>query len=573
VAETLNLSQLRGYKTGGTIHLVINNQIGFTTTPSDARSSMYATDVARMIGAPIFHVNGDDPEACVRVARLALDYRQVFNKDVVIDVLCYRVHGHNESDEPTYTQPLLYQKIEAKRSIRKIYTETLLRRGEMPPDEAEKMLEDYRDRLQDAFERTKEIGDRDPVKAMEVVRERKEQIPKPEKVDTGAPLETLVAVVEALGKLPPNFNIHKKLARQFEKRGQLFEEKKIDWAFAEALAFGSLLTEGTPIRLSGQDSRRATFSQRHAVLYDQASGDEYIPLNHVQEQQARLLAFDSLLSEYAVCGFEYGYSVADPAALVIWEAQFGDFVNGAQIVFDQFISAAEEKWGQRSSLVVLLPHSFEGQGPEHSSARLERFLQLCAEENMIVANFTTPANYYHALRRQIKREVRKPLVVMAPKSLLRHPMVISTPEELTQGTVQELIPATTDPSTAERLVFCSGKVYYDLVQVVEGQEGIGAKVAVARLEQYYPFPEEDIRAELERYKGVQEVVWLQEEPANMGAWTFVRYRFDDLLEGIYDDCKHRIKYVGRAASASPATGSAKVHQQEQDRILRQALGL
>lgn len=573
VAETLNLSQLRGYKTGGTIHLVINNQIGFTTTPSDARSSMYATDIARMIGAPIFHVNGDDPEACVRVARLALDYRQVFNKDVVIDLLCYRVHGHNESDEPTYTQPLLYKKIEAKRSIRKIYTETLLRRGEMQPDEAEKMLEDYRDRLQDAFERTKELGEQDPEKAMEVVRQRKQQIRTPKTVETGASREALEAVARALSNIPSNFNIHRKLARQFEKRTQLFEERKVDWAFAEALAFGTLLLEGRTIRLSGQDSRRGTFSHRHAVLYDQLTGDEYIPLNHIQEQQAKLLVFDSLLSEYAVCGFEYGYSVADPSALVIWEAQFGDFVNGAQIVFDQFISAAEEKWGQRSSLVVLLPHSFEGQGPEHSSARLERFLQLCAEENMIVANLTTPANYFHALRRQVMREVKKPLIVMAPKSLLRHPMAVSTPEELMQGTVREFIPASADPAKAERLVLCSGKVYYDLIHAIEGHEGLGEKIAVARLEQLYPFPEEDVKAELERYKGVKEVVWLQEEPANMGAWMFLRYRFDELLEVVHGDCKHRIKYAGRDASASPAAGSAKVHQLEQDRIIRQALGL
>jgi multifunctional 2-oxoglutarate metabolism enzyme len=572
VAETLNLSQLRGYKTGGTIHLVINNQIGFTTTPADARSSMYATDIARMIQAPIFHVNGDDPEACVRVARLALDYRQVFNKDVVIDLLCYRVHGHNEGDEPTYTQPLLYRKIEKKRLVRKLYTESLLRKGEMQPDEAEKMLEDYRDRLQEAFDSTKELEGRDAAQTMELIRKRKEQAPKAGKVETGASREELEAVVQALVNFPEGFNAHKKLARQFERRDKLFlEEKKIDWAYAEALAFGSLLAEGTTVRLSGQDSRRATFSQRHAVLYDQETGEEFIPLNYVKEGQAKLLVFDSLLSEYAVCGFEYGYSVADPSALVIWEAQFGDFGNGAQIVFDQFMSAAEEKWGQRSSLVLLLPHSYEGQGPEHSSARLERFLQLCAEENLIVANFTTPANYFHALRRQVKREPRKPLVVMAPKSLLRHPMVVSTPEDLMQGTVQEVIPAEADPAKAERLVFCSGKVYYDLVQGLDAVEASKDKVAIARLEQYYPFPEEEVRAELERYRGAKDVLWVQEEPANMGAWTFLRYRFDDLLEAIHGDCKHRVKYVGRAASASPASGSAKVHQLHQERIVREAL--
>ncbi|HET6566439.1 MAG TPA: multifunctional oxoglutarate decarboxylase/oxoglutarate dehydrogenase thiamine pyrophosphate-binding subunit/dihydrolipoyllysine-residue succinyltransferase subunit, partial [Rhodothermales bacterium] len=574
VAETLNLSQLRGYKTGGTIHLVINNQIGFTTTPTDARSSTYATDLARMIQAPIFHVNGDDPESCVRVARLALDYRQVFNKDVVVDLLCYRVHGHNEADEPMFTQPILYQKIEAKRSVRKLYTETLLRRGEMPPDEAEQILDDYRNRLQEAFDRTKELPDRDAAEAMALVRKRKEQMGRPKRVETGAPLETLQAVVDTLNRFPPGFHVHKKLARQFERRGQLFEEKKIDWAFAEALAFGSLLVAGDTIRLSGQDSRRATFSQRHSVVYDQVNGDEYLPLNHIKEDQGKLLAFDSLLSEYAVCGFEYGYSVADSTALVVWEAQFGDFANGAQIIFDQFVAAAEEKWGQRSGLVVLLPHSFEGQGPEHSSARLERFLQLCAEDNLIVANFTTPANYFHALRRQVLREVKKPLVVMAPKSLLRHPMVVSAPEDFTHGTVQELIPADTDPARAERLVFCSGKVYYDLLQTMQGHEGVQDRVAIARLEQFYPFPEDKVRSELERYRNVKDVLWVQEEPANMGAWTFVRYRFDEILEGIFDgDCSRHIKYVGRAASASPATGSAKVHQQEQERITGEALGL
>ncbi|MEM6646272.1 MAG: multifunctional oxoglutarate decarboxylase/oxoglutarate dehydrogenase thiamine pyrophosphate-binding subunit/dihydrolipoyllysine-residue succinyltransferase subunit, partial [Bacteroidota bacterium] len=440
VAETLNLSQLRGYKVGGTVHLVVNNQIGFTTTPSDARSTLYATDLARMIQAPIFHVNGDDPEACVRVARLAFDYRQVFNKDVVIDMLCYRVHGHNEGDEPTYTQPQLYAKIAAKRSVRKIYTELLLRRGDLTPEEAEQILDDYHARLQEAFERTKEMKPEEPTVAA-VIGESPVSIQRDD-VDTAASRADLEAVVEALVRIPEDFNIHRKLERQFKKRDTLYhQEQKIDWGFAEALAFGTLLAEGTLIRISGQDSRRGTFSHRHAVLYDQENGAEYIPLNNVREGQATLLIYDSLLSEYAACGFEYGYSVANPEALVLWEAQFGDFANGAQIVFDQFLSAAEEKWGQTSSLVLLLPHGYEGQGPEHSSARLERFLQLCAEDNMIVANITSPANYFHALRRQVRRHVKKPLVVMAPKSLLRHPMAISTPEAFYEGGFQKLIPA------------------------------------------------------------------------------------------------------------------------------------
>ncbi len=575
VAETLNLSQLRGYTTGGTIHLVINNQIGFTTGPSEARSSTYATDVARMIQAPIFHVNGDDPEACVRVARLALDYRQVFNKDVVVDMLCYRVHGHNEGDEPTYTQPLLYREIEAKRSPRKLYTEALLRRGEMNPEEAEQMLDDFQSQLQQAFERTKDLKEKDPEEILERhlrrVEAEEERLPD---VDTQARREDLEAVVKALVELPESFEVHKKLLRQFSRRDKLFhEEQQIDWAFAETLAFGTLLVEGTHVRLSGQDSRRATFSQRHAVLYDQQTGAEYIPLNHVREGQARLYIYDSLLSEYAVCGFEYGYAVADSSALVLWEAQFGDFVNGAQIVFDQFLSAAEEKWGQTCSLVVLLPHGYEGQGPEHSSARLERFLQLCAENNMIVCTLSTPANYFHALRRQVRRAVKKPLILMTPKSLLRHPLAVSSPDELTEGGFQAVVPAQADPANARRLLLCSGKVYYDLVKAIEESEHGPGRLAVARIEQFYPFPEAEVRAELERFRNAQDVFWVQEEPANMGAWSFLRHRLDALLEDLHGDCTRRVRYAGRPASASPATGSAKVHELEQARLIGEALAL
>lgn len=574
VAETLNLSQLRGYKTGGTIHIVINNQIGFTTIPSDARSSTYATDIARMIQAPIFHVNGDDPEACMRVARMALDYRQVFNKDVVIDMLCYRVHGHNEGDEPTYTQPLLYKRIDEKRSIRKLYTESLLRRGEMKPDEAEKMLDDYRARLEEAFERTKELPERDAREAMEVIRKRKEQEEKLGVVETKASAEDLEAVVHALGNLPEGFNVHKKLVRQFERRDKLyFEEKKVDWGFAEALAFGTLLLEGITVRMSGQDTRRGTFSHRHAVLYDQETGEEYIPLNHIRQDQASLLIYDSLLSEYAALGFEYGYSIGAPEKLVIWEAQFGDFINGSQIIIDQFLSAAEEKWGQRSSMVLLLPHGYEGQGPEHSSARLERFLQACAENNMIVCNLSTPANYYHALRRQVKREPKKPLIVMAPKSLLRHPLVVSSPEEFYEGRFNRIYPATADPAEAERVLFCSGKVYYDLLQAMEGKPEVQSRIAISRLEQFYPFPEEEVREEIGRFRNASNFYWVQEEPSNMGAWSFVRYQFDRVLEEVQGNCEQKIRYIGRPAAASPATGSAKVHTLIQEKILAEALDL
>ncbi len=571
VAETLNLSQLDGYKTGGTVHIVVNNQIGFTTLPMHARSSAYATDIARMIQAPIFHVNGDHPEAAIRVARLALDYRQVFNKDVVIDMVCYRQHGHNEGDEPSYTQPLMYDKIKGHRSVRKKYTESLLRRGDLDPEAAEQMLDDFHAKLLQAFEDTKELTEAQDT-AVEVRREESPVSVAARDVDTTVSREELEKAVRALVDLPEDFHVHPKLGRLIQRKDEQFEKGTIDWAFAEALAFGTLLQEGTPVRLSGQDSGRGTFSQRHAVLHDQEDAHVYIPLNHISEDQAQFQVYDSLLSEYAALGFEYGYSVASPETLVLWEAQFGDFVNGAQIMIDQFLTAAEEKWNQSSSLVMLLPHGFEGQGPEHSSARLERFLQACAEENIIVANFSTPANYFHALRRQMKREVAKPLVVMTPKSLLRHPQVVATAEELAEGRFHELFPAETEPGPARRLLFCSGKVYYDLLKARDEMENPAA-VAIARLEQFYPFPAEEIAAELERFGHVQDIRWVQEEPQNMGAWTFVQPRFNTLLMAQHDDCCVQVGYVGRVASASPATGSARVHAAQQDRIVTEALAI
>ena len=568
VAETLNLSQLEGYTTGGTIHVVVNNQIGFTTSSDDARSSTYATDVARMIQAPIFHVNGDDPESCVRVIRLALDFRQVFNKDVVIDLICYRVHGHNEGDEPTYTQPLLYKKIESKRSVRKLYTELLLRRGEMEPEEAEKMLDEYRAILQEAFDRVKALQEKE--KDMTVFHQPLEK-EEDRDVETSVLQEDLEAVARALTRLPDGFNKHGKLSRQYERRMKhFFDEGKIDWAFGEALAFGTLLMEGTRVRLAGQDSRRGTFSHRHAVLYDQITGEEYIPLNYIQEEQETFLVYDSLLSEYAACGFEFGYSFSNDNALVLWEAQFGDFGNGAQIIYDQFLSASFEKWGQRNRLVMLLPHGYEGQGPEHSSARLERFLQLCAQGNMSVCNVTTPANLFHMLRRQVKREHGRPLVIMAPKSLLRLPEVVSVPEDFTTGTFDRVISADMPPEQARKLVLCSGKVYYDLLQMREKEEAF-QHTAITRVEQFYPFPLKELKEELERYRHVEEVCWAQEEPANMGGWTFIRYRLDDILESIHDNCERRVTYAGRKASASTASGSAKVHMIEQTDLLKKAL--
>ncbi|MFN3597446.1 MAG: multifunctional oxoglutarate decarboxylase/oxoglutarate dehydrogenase thiamine pyrophosphate-binding subunit/dihydrolipoyllysine-residue succinyltransferase subunit [Rubricoccaceae bacterium] len=574
VAETLNMSQIEGYRTGGTLHLVINNQIGFTTLPMHSRSSVYATDIARMIQAPIFHVNGDDPEAAVRVARLALDYRQVFNKDVVIDLVCYRKYGHNEGDEPSYTQPLMYEAINGHRSVRKLYLEHLLRRGEITPDEAEALLDDFRATLDRAFEETRELAGQ---------RRDAQPVPRPPAVpetppETAAPEAALRATLRALTELPETFDVHRKLGRQIARRVQQFENAQIDWALAEALAFGSLLLEGTPVRLSGQDSGRGTFSQRHAVLHDQTTAARYVPLQHVAAfagegaTQASFQVYDSLLSEYAALGFEYGYTLADPDALVLWEAQFGDFANGAQIMIDQFIAAAEAKWGQTSRLVMLLPHGYEGQGPEHSSARPERFLQLCAEDNMIVANFTTPANYFHALRRQMKRGPRKPLVVMTPKSLLRHPQAVSAAEELSGGRFQPFIPAEVpDAAAVRRLVFCTGKVYYDALKAREALEAPHT-IALARVEQLYPFPEDDVRAEIARFPQA-EVVWLQEEPANMGAWTFVQPRLDALVAAQHGgDCNRRTRYAGRRAAASPATGLGSVHAAEQEKLLAVARG-
>ncbi len=570
VAETLNCSQLRGYHTGGTIHLVINNQIGFTTGPSEARSSTYATDVARMIEAPIFHVNGDDPEACVRVARLALDYRQVFNKDVVVDMLCYRQHGHNEGDEPTYTNPVLYQKIKKKRSPRKLYTESLLNRGAMTPDEAETMLDDFRGQLQEAFERTSNLKEKDAALMLEYFHNRSYE--SPPAVDTGVSLEKLIAVLDSLLKTPENFHPHPKLIRQFEIRNEKFHNSgDIDWAFAEALAFGTLLQEGTSIRLSGQDSRRATFSQRHAVIYDQNTNEEYISLNHITDNQAKLYIYDSLLSEYAVAAFEYGYSVENSNALVIWEAQFGDFANGAQIVFDQFLSSAEEKWGQTSGLVALLPHGYEGQGPEHSSARLERFLQLCAEGNMVVCNLSTPANYFHVLRQQAIRETKKPLVLMTPKSLLRHPRAISSPDELINGEFLPVIGAGKDPENVKRIVICCGKIYYDLLAEIEKHSDKNESTALVRLEQYYPWPQSLLHAELKQYNRGVEICWAQEEPANMGAWTYARPLLKSTLRSSGFGQDPLIQYAGRHPSASPATGSSMVHELEQEEVTKSAL--
>ncbi len=564
VAETLNLSQLKGYTTGGTVHVIVNNQIGFTTSPSDARSTVYCTDVVKMIQAPIFHVNGEDPEAAVYLAELALDFRQTFKRDVVIDLVCYRRHGHNEGDEPSFTQPLMYRKIRERPSLSEIYTEQLILRGDLSADEAEAIVRQFQDKLQAAQQEAKQgpprrRGMRGYDALWQGFATRYTHGP----VETGVPYETLLTITEALTKVPPNFTANPKIARILEtRREEVLRKQPLDWALAELLAFGALLLEGTPVRVSGQDSRRGTFSQRHAVLCDARTGEPYLPLCHIRPGQAAFSAYDSLLSEAAVLGFEFGFTLDQPGVLVLWEAQFGDFANGAQVIIDQFITCSESKWQRSSGLVMLLPHGYEGQGPEHSSARLERFLQLCAEDNIQVCNATTPAQYFHLLRRQTKRPFRKPLVVMTPKSLLRHKKAVAPVEEFVSGHFREVLDdATADPARLRRVVLCSGKVYYDLAEYRADMEI--EDVALVRLEQLYPLHEELLKQTLDRYRRAKEWAWVQEESQNMGGWSFLEPRLRALGYGF--------EYVGRDASASPATGSLKVHQREQRELVEAAL--
>ena len=550
VAEGLAMSDIGGYRIGGTIHLIINNQIGFTTAPQYARSSLYCSDVAKTIQAPIFHVNGDDPEACVRVAQLAWDYRQRFHKDVVIDMVCYRRHGHNEGDDPSYTQPLMYKAISERRSVRKLYVESLVRRGDITVDEAEEALSDFHDKLQVALDETRSQA---PASF---------PVPKPPRplgvlphVPTGVERHVLDRVMAKLTDYPADFTVHPKLGRQFDTRAKMWADGEVDWATAEAMAIGSLTVEGHPVRLAGQDSRRGTFSQRHASLIDFETGDAWTPLDAL-EPATRFWVFDSLLSEYAALGFEYGYSHANPNALVMWEAQFGDFINGAQIVIDQYIVAAEDKWDQRNGVVLLLPHGYEGQGPEHSSARIERFMTLAAEDNMQVVNTTTAANYFHLLRRQVHSERRTPLIVFTPKQGLRMKQTRSPIEALTQGSFEEVLddPGNIDAEAVTRIVFCSGKVAWD---AIDERDRLGAPVAVVRIEQLYPLPTEQMLAILEKYPNANELRWLQEEPENMGAWRFVEANTWRVKEQGYD-----LRHVARVESGSPATGSKAIHDQE-----------
>ena len=563
VAETLNLSQLRGYRTGGTVHVIVNNQVGFTTAPQYARSSEYCTDVAKTIGAPVFRVNGDDPESCVWAAKLAVDYRQEFRKDVVIDMICYRRRGHNEGDDPSMTQPKMYDIIDSKRSVRKSYTEALIGRGDISMAEAERALKDYAQQLEHVFNEVRELEKRAAAPSESV---EAEQI-VPTGLATGVDRGVIELIADAHVNLPEGFTPHPRVRPVLEKRAKMAREGGIDWAFAELLALGSVCLDGRTVRLSGQDSRRGTFVQRHSVLIDRRTGDEYTPLMNLSPDQAKFLAHDSALSEFAALGFEYGYSVANPDALVLWEAQFGDFVNGAQSVIDEFISSGEAKWGQRCDVVLLLPHGHEGQGPDHTSGRIERFLQLCAEGSMTVAQPSTPANYFHLLRRHALDGVHRPLVVFTPKSMLRLKAAVSPVEDFTSGRFTSVLddPMITDPSTVRRVLLCSGKISYEL-NAARQQRGVG-NTAIVRIEQLYPVPERRLAAALDRYPKATDVCWVQEEPSNQGAWPCYGLSLPELMPQRLG----ALRRISRRAMAAPSAGSAKVHDVEQQELLNAAL--
>jgi 2-oxoglutarate dehydrogenase E1 component len=566
VMETLNLAGLKGYRTGGTIHIIINNQIGFTTSPEAGRSTIYSTDVARMTQLPIFHINGDDPEAAYRVLQIALDYRQEFNKDVVLDLVGFRRLGHNETDEPSYTQPLMYARVKAHPGVRTIYATRLIKEGVLTEEEVKNLIDERVRRYEEALANAKRKVAEEPKQP----HQRVEELDGSEVIATGVSPETIRSIAHKIAVVPEGFHVNPKMVGQLARRAKMGDgSAPLDWAFAEAIAFGSLVLEGTRVRLSGQDSGRGTFSQRHAVLYDTQTGKAWAPLSELRSEsnpEARFDVFDSSLSEEGVLGFEYGYTVVNHSALVLWEAQFGDFGNGAQTIIDQYIAASEDKWKQTSRLVMLLPHGYEGQGPEHSSARLERYLQLCAENNLQVCYPTTPAQYFHLLRRQVRPGMERPLVVMTPKSLLRLPAASSSIDDLANGGFKPLIDDAdiSDRDAVKRVVLCSGKVYYDLVEARKKTEK--RDVAVVRLEQLYPFPLQSIRETLARYPNASELAWVQEEPQNMGGWTFVQERLENLLS----NCQ-RPRYIGRTASASPATGSYSIHQKEQAELVNEAL--
>ena len=566
VAETFNMTHLDGYTVGGAIHIVVNNQIGFTTNPSDYHSGPYCTDIAKMAEAPIFHVNGDDPEACAFVATLALAYRQTFRNDAVIDLWCYRKYGHNEGDEPMFTQPLLYAKIRRHKPVIEVYAGRLIEEGVISKDDYERMTADLREKLEQAQARSREKPVSSTVDAFRNVWAGLAEKYNDDPVETGVDREALGRVARALGSVPEGFNLHKKLSKLLELRGGAIDgEMPLDWGAAEMYAYGTLLLEGHAVRLTGQDVERGTFSHRHAVLVDQETGLPYEPLNHIAPDQAKFCVHNSPLTESACLSFEYGYSLGDPNMLVIWEAQFGDFANGAQVIIDQFIASAEAKWKRFTGLTCFLPHGYEGAGPEHSSARLERFLTLCANNNMQVVYPTTPAQMFHLLRRQMKRNFRKPLIVMTPKSLLRHPRAVSPVEDLVSSRFRHFLddPSVTDPGKVKRLILCTGKIYYDLA--AHGEKVGRDDVAVVRVEQLYPLRIQTLQRILQRYAGA-ELVWAQEEPENMGAWRYMEDQLRDKLDLIFP-------YIGREANATPAVASEKMHRQEQERILINAIGL
>jgi 2-oxoglutarate dehydrogenase E1 component len=567
VMETLQLSQARGFYTGGTIHVVINNQVGFTTAdPRDARSTIYCSDVAKMLEAPIFHVNADDPEAVVFVARLALRYRVQFHKDVVIDLVCYRRHGHNEADEPAATQPLMYQAIRQHPTARELYAQRLIKEGVLSESDVAAMIEQYRQGLDEGRPQARAslgmIGNKYTVDWSAY-----SQVDWSERPQTALQLRRLRSLGQRIVSIPDGFTLHPRVAAVMLNRARMIAgELPLDWGCAETLAYAALLEDGFAVRLTGQDSARGTFFHRHAVLHDQGSDRTYIPLQHVAERQPRFEVIDSVLSEEAVMGFEYGYSTTEPNALVIWEGQFGDFANGAQVIIDQFISSGEAKWGRMCGLALFLPHGYEGQGPEHSSARLERFLQLCAEANMQVCVPSTPAQMFHVLRRQMLRHFRKPLILMTPKSLLRHELSVSPLQDFTRGSFCTVIPEIDDlPAEAvHRIVFCAGKVYFDLLKA-RRKEG-GRDVALVRIEQLYPFPGEEYAAILRGYPNALEIVWCQEEPQNQGAWYQIRHRLQE-----FAGARREVLYAGRASAAAPATGLVKVHESEQQGLVQAAL--
>ena len=570
VAETLNMSQLHGYGTGGTIHLVVNNQIGFTTLPEDARSSMYATDIAKMIEVPIFHVNGDDPLAVMQVSQLALDFRQEFGRDVVIDMYCYRRFGHNEGDEPAFTQPELYAKIDKHPSVAQLYKTELLEAGTLSQDDSASLETEFQLRLEMTLENVKALDKKKPAEQAKF--KESTAVFQPEytssPISTAISEQTLKTIVDALTRVPENFNVQPKIKRIIlEHRRKVFENGgSYEWHYAELLAFGSLMLEGTPVRLSGQDSARGTFSTRHSILYDAKTAAPYVSLMHMAEKQARICIYNSLLSEAAVLGFDYGYSLDYPNMLCLWEAQFGDFANGAQTIIDQFIVSAESKWQRPSGIVLLLPHGYEGQGPEHSSARLERFLQACAEDNIQVCNVTTSAQYFHVLRRQMNRDFVKPLVIMTPKSLLRAEFASSPAQDFLKGKFEEILgaPKVGAASKIKRVIFCSGKVYYDLLKYREEQKIDNA--AIVRVEQLYPLAETKLKAIVKPFPSTAKLVWCQEESQNMGAWTFMEPRLRKMF-------KREIAYAGRDASASPAVGALAIHKREQARLVADAFSV